>query len=209
MKTDELIRALAADGATPPVSVKRHLGRALPVGLVAAAVLFALALGPRPDLAAALQDPRFLFKFVVTLFLAGTAALAALRLARPEGRMPLMLFAGPGVLLAGVLGELAATPSSTWASELMGNNALVCLAAIPILSLPVLAAGLLALRHGAPSRPALAGAVAGVLAGGLAATLYASHCTDDSPLFVATWYSLAIGIVTALGAVAGRWLLRW
>lgn len=209
MKTDELIRALAADGATPPVSVKRHLGRTLLVGLGAAAVLFALALGPRPDLAAALQDPRFLFKFVVTLFLAGTAALAALRLARPEGRMPLMLFAGPGVLLAGVLGELAAIPSSTWAPELMGNNALVCLAAIPILSLPVLAAGLLALRHGAPSRPALAGAVAGVLASGLAAALYASHCTDDSPLFVATWYSLAIGMVTALGAVAGRWLLRW
>ena len=31
-----------------------------------------------------------------------------------------------------------------------------------------------------------------VLAGGIAATLYAAHCTDDSPLFVATWYTIAI-----------------
>lgn len=209
MKTDELIRALAADGADPPIPMTRHLGRALPAGLIAAAVLFALALGPRADIASAVQEPRFLFKFAVTLLLAGSAALAALQLARPEGRMPLLMLAGPVVLLLGVLGELAAMPASTWAPRLLGNNARVCLIAIPLLSLPVLAAGLLALRQGAPSRPALAGAVAGLLAGGLAATLYAAHCADDSPLFVATWYTLAVGVVAGLGALAGQRLLRW
>ena len=40
--------------------------------------------------------------------------------------------------------------------------------------------------YGVPTRPALAGAVAGLLAGGLAASFYAAHCTDDSPLFVTT-----------------------
>ena len=43
----------------------------------------------------------------------------------------------------------------------------------------------------------------------LAATLYATNCTDDSPLFVAFWYSLATLIVMAAGALAGRRLLRW
>jgi hypothetical protein len=43
----------------------------------------------------------------------------------------------------------------------------------------------------------------------LAATLYASHCTDDSPLFVATWYSIATAAVAAIGALAGSRVLRF
>jgi hypothetical protein len=56
---------------------------------------------------------------------------------------------------------------------------------------------------------ALAGAVAGLLSAGLAATFYASHCTDDSPLFVATWYTIATALVTAIGALAGSKVLRF
>jgi hypothetical protein len=88
-------------------------------------------------------------------------------------------------------------------TRLVGSNSRVCLTAIPLMSLPLLAAALIGLRHGAPTRPALAGAIAGLLSAGLAATLYASHCTDDSPLFVATWYTLATALVTAIGALAG------
>ncbi|HUI21148.1 MAG TPA: NrsF family protein, partial [Methylocella sp.] len=58
-------------------------------------------------------------------------------------------------------------------------------------------------------RPALAGAAAGLLAGAIGAAFYATHCPDDSPLFVATWYTLAIAFVTAIGAIAGARLLRW
>ena len=75
--------------------------------------------------------------------------------------------------------------------------------------LPLLAAALIGLRHGAPARPVLAGALAGLMSAGLAATLYASHCTDDSPLFVMTWYSLGTALVTAIGALAGSKLLRF
>jgi hypothetical protein len=77
------------------------------------------------------------------------------------------------------------------------------------MSLPLLAAALLGLRHGAPTRPSVTGAVAGLLSAGLAATLYASHCTDDSPLFVATWYSIATALVAAVGALAGPRVLRF
>ncbi|MCC8942470.1 DUF1109 family protein, partial [Bradyrhizobium sp. Arg68] len=65
------------------------------------------------------------------------------------------------------------------------------------------------LRQGAPAQPAVAGAVAGLLSAGLAATIYASHCTDDSPLFVATWYTLATAIVASVGAIAGKQVLRY
>ena len=77
------------------------------------------------------------------------------------------------------------------------------------MSLPLLAGALFGLRHGAPTRPAVAGAIAGMLSAGFAATLYASHCTDDSPLFVATWYTVATALVAAVGALAGSRLLRF
>jgi hypothetical protein len=48
-----------------------------------------------------------------------------------------------------------------------------------------------------------------LLSSGLAATLYAAHCTDDSPLFVATWYTLATALVTVVGALAGRKVLTF
>ena len=80
---------------------------------------------------------------------------------------------------------------------------------IRVLALPLLIAALMGLRHGAPSRPALSGAIAGLLSAGLAATLYASHCTDDSPLFVATWYTLATALVAAVGALIGSRMLKY
>jgi hypothetical protein len=94
-------------------------------------------------------------------------------------------------------------------TRLVGSNSRVCMTAVPLLSLPLLAASLIGLRHGAPTRPALAGALAGLLSAGLAATLYAAHCPDDSPLFVATWYSIGTALVTAIGALLGSKVLRF
>ena len=90
-----------------------------------------------------------------------------------------------------------------------GDNALHCLRVIPLLSIAPLAVLIYAMRAGAPQNPTLAGALAGAAAAGIAATLYASNCTDDSPLFVASWYPLATLIVVVAGAAAGNRFLRW
>jgi hypothetical protein len=50
---------------------------------------------------------------------------------------------------------------------------------------------------------------AGLAAGAIAAAIYAWHCPDDSPLFLATWYTITIAGVTVGGALLGRRLLRW
>jgi hypothetical protein len=68
---------------------------------------------------------------------------------------------------------------------------------------------LIGLRHGAPTRPGLTGAVAGLLAGGFGAAIYAAYCVEDSPFFMAAWYTLAIAGVAIAGALAGTRLLRW
>ena len=159
-----------------------------------------------------MHNPFFDFKFVVTLSLAAAALDVGVPLSRPDAspRGWIWLLLIPvGLLVLAIAVEMMLPHSRPWLTRLIGNNSKVCLTAIPALSLPLLVAGLIGLRHGAPSRPALAGALAGLFSAGLAATLYASQCNDDSPLFVITWDSLATALVAAIGALAGSKLLRF
>jgi hypothetical protein len=94
-------------------------------------------------------------------------------------------------------------------SKLVGHNARVCLTPIPLLSIGPLICFMIVLRRGAPSNPGWAGAVAGLAAGAIAATFYASNCNDDGPLFVATWYPIAIIAVSAVGYLIGTKVLKW
>jgi hypothetical protein len=211
MDTDQLIRTLAADTARA-----RPVGFVLALALLAAApvslLMFFTELGVRPDVMTAMRNPFFDLKFAVTLALATSAILVSLHLSRPEASMRGWgwLFMIPaGLLVAGISGEMMMPQRLPMMTRLVGQNSRVCMTAIPAMSLPLLAAALVGLRHGAPTRPALAGAVAGLLSAGLAATFYASHCTDDSPLFVATWYTIATALVTAVGALAGARVLRF
>ena len=112
------------------------------------------------------------------------------------------------LFLAFAAEQLIATPSSLWGT-LLGTNAMHCLTIIPVLASVPLASLLIALRHGAPTNPGLTGAVAALASAGIAATLYASNCTDDSPLFVVAWYPLATAVVAAAGYFLGQRVLRW
>lgn len=212
MDTEHLIRTLAADQDWR----SRPAGAWLAIGLICAGVLssmiFTMTLRPRPDIAEAMHNPFFDLKFVVTLSLAIPAVVIGLRLARPEARLGWrgwLLMLPVALLVGGIAADLAMPQRLGWEARMMGHNSRVCMVAIPALSLPVLAATLVALRHGATTRPAVTGAVAGLLSAGVAATLYASHCPDDSPLFVATWYTIATAAVTLLGAAAGSRVLRF
>jgi hypothetical protein len=212
METDQLIRTLAADNAHRA----RPVGFVLALALLSAApfsvAMFLMGLGVRPDLMTAMHNPFFDLKFVVTLALAISAMTVGLHLSRPEASLHgwgWLLLIPAGLLVGGIASEMMLPQRLPMMTRLVGNNSRDCVAAIPLMSLPLLAAALIGLRHGAPTRPAVTGAIAGLLSAGLAATLYASHCTDDSPLFVATWYSIATALVTAIGALAGSRVLRF
>lgn len=211
MKTDALIAALAADHATPPPSLRRGFALAIVAGAAISLALFMATLGVRTDAGSALLTSlRFAFKFLATGLLAVTAAVVVLRLSRPGAPHPLwLLLAAPLLLAVAVALELVALPSSQWLASLFGTTWKACLVSIPLLSLAPLAAILLALRRGAPTSPALAGAVAGLLAGGMGAFIYASHCPGDSPLFLGAWYTVTIAGMALAGAVVGARLLRW
>lgn len=211
MKTDELISLMAQDAP-----VRMRLGPvvafALAGGVAAALALMGSTIGLRPDLAGALETSRVLFKIGYTLLLAIIAGWALFRIGRPglSPRPRLRVLLVPLALLAvAVIAELAVLPRERWAACLEGLHASFCLFFIPFVSLAPLATILWALRGTAPADPGLAGAGAGLAAGAIGAAVYALHCPDDSPLFLATWYSLAILIVTAAGYLVGRRLLRW
>jgi hypothetical protein len=212
METDQLIRTLAADSAhrARPVSLVLALGL-LAAAPVSVAMFFA-GLGVRPDVMTAMRNPFFDLKFAVALALAISAIAVGLHLSRPEASLrgwAWLLLIPAGLLAGGIASEMMLPQRLPIMTRLMGSNSRLCVMAIPLMSLPLLAAALIGLRHGAPTRPAITGAIAGLLSAGLAATLYASHCTDDSPLFVATWYTIATALVAAMGAAVGARVLRF
>lgn len=211
MKTEDLIRLLAEDAP-----VRRRLGQslalALAAGIVASAVLLLATVGLRDDLASAIETVRVGFKIGMTLVLAIAAFGLVSRIGKPGVPLrpwAMALLLPLGLMVVAVGAELVVLPADAWAAALIGRNAAFCLFFIPLLSLAPLAGFLAALRNGAPDDPGLAGAAAGLAAGAIGAALYAWHCPDDSPLFGAAWYTLAITLVIAAGYASGRRWLRW
>ena len=212
MKTSQFIAALAADPFPETIDIRRRFATLLGLGVAGALCLYAAFVGPRPDFAAAAATVRFDLKFLDSLALAVPSLLLLFRLARPEAKAVALarwLFAPLFLLAAAVVVELMVVPSNEWLTRLVGENWLYCTTMIPMMAAPILAALIVAMRAGAPQRPAWTGALAGAAAAGLASLLYASHCPDNSPLFVATWYPLATIVCASAGALAGRRFLAW
>ncbi|HEY8194730.1 MAG TPA: NrsF family protein [Hyphomicrobium sp.] len=213
MKTDDLIKALAADAKSVEPPIAQTVALAVGVGALVSTLLFLWALGIRGNFMDSIATSiRFIFKFVLTMSVIIPAFLLVRGLSRPDfqpGNNLWWLALAPLLLLAAILLELASVPADAWHARMMGHNAVPCMIIIPLLSLAPLAAIFYALRRGAPVDPTIAGAVGGLLSAGIGATLYASHCPDDSPLFLAAWYTIGFVLMTALGALIGSRFLRW
>lgn len=211
MRTDDLIRFLAADStAEPPVS--RRLAGALTSGVIVALVALLAVYGIRPDLGRALENGQVLVKNTFGLLLAAPAAGAALRAVRPAARINVWaraLLLAPVLVGLAFLADLVVLSPSAWLAALIGRSTIQCLTGVAALSLPFFAVSLHALSRGAPTDPRLAGALAGLMSGGFGAAVYALHCNEDSALFYGLWYSVAILAVAGLGALIGPRVLRW
>lgn len=211
MQTDDLITLLARD-ARVRIRFGQLFPIALAIGVALSVGLLLSTYGIRDNMGEAIGTPRVVFKLGLTLLLATTATRLVFRIGKPgvSVRSAAMSLILPLVLLlAGIATELFVLPQQAWGASMKGLHWSFCLVFVPTLSIAPLAALLYSIRQGAPEHPGVAGAVAGLAAGGIAAAIYAWHCPDDSPLFVATWYTIAIAIVTAAGFLIGRRSLRW
>ena len=213
MKTDELVTLLAAGVAPVPASaVGRRFAVAMGWGVPSAVLLLVLTLGIRPDLAQAAGELMFWIKPAFAAGLALAGLVAAERLARPGVRLGSVwaALATPvlAVWLVAAVMLVNAAPAQR-ADLILGNTWKTCPFNIALISLPLFAATLWALKGLAPTRLTLAGASAGLLAGALGALVYALHCPESTAPFLAVWYVLGIAIPTLAGAVLGPRVLRW
>jgi hypothetical protein len=211
--SDELLDRLAADlKPTPPRALQARLFGWAGLGIVLSAIIMLVWLGPRPDMMEAPGTMMFWTKFAYTACFAIIGGIAALNLARPAGRLRrqliilviLVLLVGAGGLL-----QLALMGPDQMGRLVMGNTALRCPFYIVALSAPIYAAVIFAMRRAAPTNPTLAGFAAGLFAGGAGVWVYAFHCTESGMPFIAIWYTAGVLATALLGALIGRFALRW
>ena len=213
MQTDDLIAHLS--GELQPVGaaeVARTLAAGLALGLFGSALLMAATIGIRPDILQAMGGEAFWLKFLYTLAIAILGLKLVERLGRPgtEAAWPALLIAVPILTLMSMMAvQMMPADSATRHALLMGHSADVCSVLIAALALPLFAGLFWSLRKLAPTRLTQAGAAAGLLAGSAAATIYAFHCTESTATFIAIWYTAGIALTTLMGAVLGRFVLRW
>ncbi|MCR6672343.1 DUF1109 domain-containing protein [Devosia ginsengisoli] len=209
--TDDLIARLSAD--LKPVrrmAMQRLLFGALLVSGVVAVIAMLALLGMRPDMEVATTTMMYWTKFGYTLAVTLLGLAATLVLARPDGHARWPWLAGFGLLdVLLVIAVVQLARADDMMPLIMGSSILRALTYIPVFALPVLLAALLALRRMAPANPTIAGFAAGIMAGGTGAWIYTFACMETGMMFLALWYTLGIVIVGGLGAVLGRFLLRW
>jgi hypothetical protein len=213
VRTDDLIDALASDAGSDKRPPPRRLAAVAGLGALAALALVLGWLHARPDLMQAMRGGMFWMKASYTAVLGAAGYLAIERLARPGGSGRRGWILGGVVLglfaLAGVIQAMMSPDIQMALRMLRGHSWNVCSRNILTLSLPMLALGLWTVRGMAPTRPTLAGFATGLFSGGVAATVYGLHCPEHTFTFVALWYSLGVLLTATLGALIGRWALRW
>jgi hypothetical protein len=189
------------------ITMRLTFGTALPA--LAVLVILLTLFTPTPHLAHGIR-PTFVFTLFSALVLSVAAFIAALVLSGSDLSVRLSFVWLPAALILaiGVAAELAFVPREIWIGRMAGAHPFECFASIFLLSLPILAGALWALRSGTPAHAHAAGACAGLLAGAVSAALFLVHCPENSLLYTLAWHVPAITLTAAIGAIAGGRLLR-
>lgn len=213
MKTEDLINALSR-GVEPAERPRWRMKMAITLiaGLIVAAVLVAIGLGVRPDIGTARMP--IMMKSLFAALAAAVILPVAVQLMKPGrplgwriGAVALFVAVCAIATITALMGEM---PEQRWQAWMGGEGrAPWCVVLIPILAVPAAALLTWFMRAFSPTRITLTGAAIGALSGGVSAMAYAMYCPTDSVAFVTTWYTLAIAVCAALGALIGSKFLRW
>jgi len=212
MQTDDLIAALS--GELVPSrrgAVLRPLMLGLVAGVAASFLALLATLHLRADLARSMAGPDFWIKFTYSVALMLLGLWLVERMSRPGARAsrPGWMLSIPVALLALAAVLQMSAPGADPQALMMGHTARHCSAVILMLSVPIFAGVFWAMRRLAPTELTMAGAGAGFLSGAASAAVYCLHCPEAAAPFILIWYTLAILVAAAIGAVIGRWALRW
>lgn len=213
MKTEDFIDMLATGITTVEKNVAaRRYAMAIGFGALGSTLLMVTLLGVRPDIVESAQLAKFWIKLGFVGCLAGASLFAVLRLSKPGVRLgmaPSALATPVAVMWVFALFVMNAAEPAQRVKLFLGETWAVCPFLIAMLSVPVFAMVIWAMKGLAPTRLGLAGAAAGFLSGATGALVYCLHCPEMEAPFLGVWYLLGMLIPTVVGAMSGRRLLRW
>jgi hypothetical protein len=86
---------------------------------------------------------------------------------------------------------------------------LQCTYKMVLLSIPAVVGLTVLMRRGAPTDIKRTASLAGLAAAAWGAFVFVFACPSDDPLYIAVWYSLGCGIVTALSRLVLPGISRW
>jgi hypothetical protein len=214
-KTDDLISELTAQ-ALPAKAVAAPAFWAVRL-LVVLAVYSAVAqcyLNLRPDLEMQFTRPFFVAEIALLLFLLISSSVAALLAMYPDAyqkpqllKLPFAAFA----LLVGLLGFQLLMPHDSRMVIPQGEGVHAMECAICIASVALLPAAIIfaIMRKGASVRPLQAGSFAVLAATAVAGLTIRIAEANDSIEHLVQWHYIPTLLFAALGALVGKWLLKW
>jgi hypothetical protein len=213
MKTEDLI-AMLAEAPRPPsrAAAAKRLGRALVVSIVIALLLIQTIPVNEVRLEGVVFTPLFLAKVLLPLSMTASGLWLTARLSQPGvevGRGWLAVGIPLAVVWLAAAVILLASPAPARADLVLGHTWRTCSLYIAGLSIPPLLLLLWAMRGLAATRPVAAGVATGLLAGAIGTLAYCFRCPETAVPFWAAWYSLGMAVPALIGAMAGRWVLRW
>jgi hypothetical protein len=188
------------------------------IGLALAVAYVVLRMGLRPELKALLagQMPEVMMVIgkPLTFLLTGLSALWALSgLFRPDAELkPYRLWPVFGLMALLAVGIVIETATQGTAEVMtrLREPMMVCFTTIlggGFVGFAALWA--LWLRRAAPASPTLFGALSGLMCASFMAAAYALHCDRDTPVYILTFYGLAVAVFAGIGGLIARRFLRW
>lgn len=211
--SDALIDQLAG-GLTP---VRRHDLRRDVLILAALAIvevaIYVAVRGMRPDMDMAMGLMSFWWKAASLGILAIIGGATALRafdpVASPRRGLRRFAAAAAVALAIGWAIDAARVGGTALLARLDPHEGMLCVGAVVILSLPALLAFAVLMRRGAATDPAGTAAAVGLTASAWGGLVFVLACPHDDPLYVALWFTVAIGIVGLVARIGLPRLTRW
>jgi hypothetical protein len=167
----------------------------------------------RPDMPMAMELPSFWWKLgslgLIALAGAVTAILSFDPVKSPRRGLRWLAVVVVLCLAAGWFIDAARDGVPALAARLNWQDGLHCVYKMVVLSLPaVIGLGVL-MRRGAPTDTAGTALAVGITAAAWGAFIFVFACPYDDPLYIAVWYMVGCGMVTALARLLLPVLTRW
>jgi hypothetical protein len=213
MRHDRLIERLAGD--LKPVRRRRlSVDVAVIAAICAAELLIFFALkAERPDMPMQMHQMSFWWRLaslgLIAVISGSVAILSFNPVYSPRRAVRWLLLIAAICLACGMFISAGPQAHMKLIARLNWHAGLQCTYKMVLLSIPAVVGLTALMRRGAPTDRKRTALLAGLAAASWGAFVFVFACPSNDPLYIAVWYSLGCGIVTALSRLVLPRLSRW